>query len=74
MSGRSAISGRSIPRRSKLKLMPPHVRAEWLAARTALELRQIIRAESDDSNELGQIERALFARLRWTEAELTGQP
>jgi hypothetical protein len=58
--------------RSKLRLMPAHVKAEWLAARTALELRQIISDESDDPNELSRIEVALFERLQWTARELTG--
>jgi hypothetical protein len=58
--------------RAKLKLMPSHVRAEWMAARTALELRQIICDPSDDANELSMIERILFERLQWTAGELTG--
>jgi hypothetical protein len=40
--------------RSKLKLMPPHVKAEWLAARTALELRRIMSEKVDDPNELAR--------------------
>ena len=59
--------------RSKLTLMPPHVRSEWLAARTALALRQIMSDESDDPNELSRIEAALFERLQWTARELTGK-
>ena len=58
--------------RSKLKLMPPHLKGEWLAARTALELRQIIRDESDDPNELSRIEVTIYERLLWTARELTG--
>ena len=59
--------------RSKLKLMPSHVKGDWLAARTALELRQIISDEADDPNELSRIELALFERLQWTARELTGE-
>jgi hypothetical protein len=58
--------------RAKLKLMPPHVKTEWLAARTALELRWILTDKSDDPNELSRIEVTLFERLLWTARELTG--
>ena len=58
--------------RSKLKLIPSHLRIEWMAARTALTLRQIISVESDDPNEVSKIECRLTERLEWTAAELTG--
>jgi hypothetical protein len=43
-----------------------------LAARTALELREIIRGEADSLIELSEIERKLAQRLEWTASELTG--
>jgi hypothetical protein len=43
-----------------------------LAARTALELREIIRGEADSLIELSEIERKLAQRLEWTARELTG--
>ncbi len=58
--------------RSKLKLIPSHLRIDWMAARTALALRQIISGESDDPNELSNIECRVAERLEWTAAELTG--
>ena len=58
--------------RSKLKLIPSHLRIEWMAARTALTLREIISDEADDPNELTKIECRLAERLEWTAAELTG--
>jgi hypothetical protein len=50
--------------RSKLKLIPPQVKAEWMAARTALALRQIISDKSDDANDLSRIEVTLYERLQ----------
>jgi hypothetical protein len=58
--------------RSKLKFMPPHLAVEWMAARTALALREIISDTSDDPNELSKIEQRLAERLEWTATELTG--
>jgi hypothetical protein len=58
--------------RSKLRLIPSHLRIEWTAARTALALRQIISHHLDDRNELSRIECRLAERLEWTAAELTG--
>ena len=52
--------------------MPRHLAVEWMAARTALALRQIISDTSDDPNELSKIEQRLAERLEWTAMELTG--
>jgi hypothetical protein len=58
--------------RSKLRVIPRHLIPEWLAARTALELRCILSDREDDPNELSRIEVTLFERLQWTARELTG--
>lgn len=58
--------------RSKLRFMPRHLAVEWMAARTALALREIISDTSDDPNELSRIEQSLAERLEWTAMELTG--
>ena len=58
--------------RSKLKFIPLHLRIDWMAARTALELRRILGDRNDDPNELSVIECRLAERLEWTAAELTG--
>ena len=45
-----------------------------LAARTALELRQLVSGELSSTHQLGELEAKLFERLKWTAGELTGQP
>ena len=45
-----------------------------LAARTALELRQLVSGELSSTHQLGELEAKLSERLKWTAGELTGQP